>query len=253
MLFDLFRMGSMDSAERIQLLMNACARVFVIFCVLPIHEYAHALIAHKLGDDTARLKGRMTIAPMAHIDPIGALMIFLVGFGYAKPVPVNMRNFRRKRKDNSAGNVYYMGADMTYDSSYAKRCMALVALAGPASNLIMAILSLFFKNMINYLIPVSTFTAVLYYFFYYCAAVNVALALFNFLPIPPLDGSRILNVILPDSIYYKLMKYERYIMIGLFVLILTGALNTPLGLLQQGVIGGLDALVSLPFKLIKGM
>ena len=81
----------------------------------------------------------------------------------------------------------------------------------------------------------------------------MALALFNFLPIPPLDGSRILNVILPDSIYYKLMKYERYIMIGLFVLILTGALNTPLGLLQQGVIGGLDALVSLPFKLIKGM
>ena len=69
-------MGSMDSEARMALLMNACARIFVIFCVLPIHEYAHALIAHKLGDDTARLKGRMTVAPMAHIDPIGALMIF---------------------------------------------------------------------------------------------------------------------------------------------------------------------------------
>ena len=253
MLFDLFRMGSMDGTQRMALLMSACARVFVIFCVLPIHEYAHALVATKLGDDTARLKGRLTLAPMAHIDPIGALMIFLVGFGYAKPVPVNMRNFRRKRKDGEAGNVYYMGSDMTYDSGYAKRCMALVALAGPAANLVMAILSLFIKNAINYLIPMTTLTVVLYYFFYYCAAVNVALAIFNFLPIPPLDGSRILNVILPDRVYYKLMQYERYIMIGLFLLLLTGVLSTPLGLLQQLVIGGLDSLVSLPFKLIKGV
>lgn len=254
MLFDILRMGSMDSAERIQLLMNICARVFVIFCVLPIHEYAHALTAHKLGDDTARLKGRMTIAPMAHIDPIGALMIFLLGFGYAKPVPVNMRNFRRKRKDSDASNVYFMGSATAYDSGYAKRCMALVALAGPASNLIMAIISLLFKNIINYLIPISTFSSILYYFFYYCAMVNVALALFNFLPIPPLDGSRILNVILPDQIYYKLMQYERYIMIGLFVLIFfTHVLDGPLAFLNSAVIGGLDKLVSLPFRLIKGM
>ncbi len=250
MLFDLFRMGSMTREARIALLMSACARVFVIFCVLPIHEYAHALVAHKLGDDTARLKGRMTIAPMAHIDPIGALMIFLVGFGYAKPVPVNMRNFRRKRRDGAAGNVYYMGSDMTYDSKYAKKCMALVALAGPVSNLLMAMVSLLFQNVIRYVLPVTAVSAVLYWFFYYCASVNVALALFNFLPIPPLDGSRILNVVLPDRAYYNLMKYERYIMIGVFVLILTGALDAPLSWLQQVVVGGLDALVSLPFKLL---
>ncbi|HBL41026.1 MAG TPA: site-2 protease family protein [Ruminococcaceae bacterium] len=186
---------------------------------------------------------------MAHIDPIGALMIFLVGFGYAKPVPVNMRNFRRKRKDGAADNVYYMGSDLTCDSKYAKKCMALVALAGPVSNLLMAIVSLLFMNVIKYLIPLTTITAVLYYFFYYCASVNVALALFNFVPIPPLDGSRILNVALPDKVYYSLMKYERYIMLGIFILILTGALNTPLAWLQNVVIGGLDAIVSLPFKL----
>ena len=115
MLFDLFRMGSMDSTEKMQLIMNIGVRVFVVFCVLPIHEFAHAYIANKLGDSTARLKGRMTISPMAHIDPIGALMIFLVGFGYAKPVPVNMRNFRKKDKSTSdLDNIYYYSANSFY-------------------------------------------------------------------------------------------------------------------------------------------
>ena len=223
MLFDILRMGSMDSAERIQLLMNICARVFVIFCVLPIHEYAHALTAHKLGDDTARLKGRMTIAPMAHIDPIGALMIFLLGFGYAKPVPVNMRNF----KNPKAG-------------------MAIVALAGPLSNLVMAILFLILRWVFS-VYGTSDFTLILAYFFYYAAYINVSLAVFNLLPIPPLDGSRIATALIPNETYYKIMQYERYIMIGLFVLLLTGILTRPLGLLTDVVIDGLEKLTSLPF------
>ena len=92
MIFDLIRNGF-----SVDVLMNLLARVFVVFCTLPIHEYAHALVATKLGDDTARLKGRLTIAPLAHIDIMGAVMIFLVGFGYAKPVPVNPRKFRNPR------------------------------------------------------------------------------------------------------------------------------------------------------------
>lgn len=190
-----------------ELILKLCARLFVVFCIAPIHEFAHALIAHKLGDDTARLSGRLTINPLAHIDPIGALMIMLVGFGYLKPVPVNPRNFKNR-----------------------KGGMALTALAGPASNLIMAfIFMMFYCAVFRFSNVVSgTIAYSIAYFFMYAAQVNISLAVFNFIPVPPLDGSRIVSVIIPEKYYFGIMKYERYIVIGVMILVLAGALDMPM-------------------------
>lgn len=254
MLFDLFGLFT-GEGDKIEIIMNLLVRVFVIVCVLPVHEFAHAFIADKLGDKTARLKGRLTLSPFAHIDPIGAVMTLLCGFGYAKAVPVNMRNFRKKRKDNPQGNIYNFGSDTVYDSGHAKRCMAAVALAGPASNLIMAFISMIALNII----AVIDFGAntnlillgnILIYFFSFCASININLAVFNLLPIPPLDGSRIISVILPDKIYYTIMKYERIIMIVILVLLFTNILTVPLSILSSLVYNALFFVANLPFALL---
>ena len=218
MLLDLIRSGF-----SMQMVAGVLSSVFVVFCTLPIHEFAHALVADKLGDPTARRNGRLTLNPFAHLDLWGCLMIILVGFGYAKPVPVNMRNF----KNPKAG-------------------MALVALAGPLSNLVMAIIFLILR-WVFWTYGNSDFTVIVTYFFYYAAFINVSLAVFNLLPIPPLDGSRIATALIPNETYYKIMQYERYIMIGLFVLLLTGVLTKPLSFLSGLVMDGLDHLTSLPF------
>lgn len=201
---------------------------FVVFCATPLHEFAHALIAVKLGDDTPRLRGRLTINPMAHIDIRGALMIFLFGFGYAKPVEVRMRRFKKPKRD-----------------------MALVALAGPVCNILQSLILLFIYNALRYFGSVNENIMMTYMglFFFYAAVINVNLAVFNLLPIPPLDGSRLATALLPTKYYYKIMQYERYIMIGLFVLLFTGILSTPLSFLSNAVITLLNAVASLPFSL----
>lgn len=230
MLFDI--MDYIREGNYSMLLIQAASILFVVFCTMPVHEYAHAWMAVRLGDDTPRLSGRLTLRPMAHIDPIGAIMIFLVGFGYAKPVRVNIHNLKNGRKS-----------------------FALVAIAGPLSNLVMALIFYFCDAVVDAInfnvvsMPVAVYT-VLSLFFGFAASINVSLAVFNLLPIPPLDGSRILNLLLPSKYYYKIMRYERYIMIGLFVLLWTGILSTPLSLLAGFVSYGLEWIARLPFTLI---
>lgn len=224
MLSDLlsFLRGNMSPLD---LFVNIAAVCFVVFCATPIHEYAHALIATKLGDPTPRLTGRLTLNPKAHIDPIGAIMIVLFGFGFAKPVQVRMRNFKNPKRD-----------------------MAIVALAGPVSNLLQALVALFIAN-----ICILFKAEVMYYmtaFFVFAAQININLAVFNLLPVPPLDGSRLLTALLPSKYYFKIMEYERYIHMALMLLIFTGILTTPLAKISGLVMDLFLIIVSIPFNLL---
>lgn len=212
----------------IDLIIYVSSIAFVVFCATPLHEFAHAFVADKLGDDTPRLRGRLTINPSAHIDKRGALMIFLFGFGYAKPVEVRMRKFKNPKRD-----------------------MAIVALAGPVSNILQSLVLLFVYNALYYFGSSNENVIMVYMamFFFYAAVININLAVFNLLPIPPLDGSRLMTALLPSKYYYKIMQYERYIMIGLFVLLFTGILTTPLSYISTAVLSLLDTVASLPFTL----
>ena len=177
-----------------------------VLLTLTIHEYCHAYAAYKLGDPTARNLGRLTLNPIKHIDPIGALCMLFFNFGWAKPVPINTRYLNNPKRD-----------------------FAIVALAGPASNIVIAFftvpvyLSLFaiFKDVEFKGAFALAFVQNVLNFFYVLHLVNIGIAIFNLIPIPPLDGSRILNVVLPAKTYFAIMKYEKtiyYVLLGWLLL-----------------------------------
>lgn len=203
-------------------------RIPTILFAISVHESAHAWVAYKLGDPTARDNGRISLNPLRHLNPLGMIMMLLVGFGWASPVMINARNF----KNPKAG-------------------MALSSLAGPLSNLILGfIASIGYVCCSVFLADSgSVFVAALTMFLWVFLNLNVGLAIFNLIPIPPLDGSRILLLFLPQKIYFKIMRYEQYILIAFMVLMITGVITVPINYISSAVIQGMFKLILIPIRL----
>lgn len=200
---------------------------------ISVHESAHALSAHWLGDDTAKRMGRISLNPFRHLDPVGFFMMVVAHFGWARPVPVDMRRFKNPKVG-----------------------MALTALAGPLSNVLLALLSVFAYCLTFFLAPAAERSAgianVLISFFRVMIILNTGLAVFNLIPVSPLDGSKILAIILPDAAYLKLMRYERYGMLILIGLLFLNLLDKPLAFLQGGLLDGLMAVAEPLARWIAG-
>ena len=195
---------------------------------LSVHESAHGFVANKLGDPTAKNLGRITLNPMKHFDLLGFISMVFFRVGWANPVPINARNFKNPRRD-----------------------MAISAAAGPISNFCLAIIFALFLKLVSLAYGVITFTSETQYIIMYLlemmllsgVVLNINLMIFNMIPIPPFDGSRILYVFLPTELYFKVMRYERYIMLEFILLFATGALSGPLSFLT-------NLLTNLIFKIL---
>ena len=181
-------------------LLNALLRVAAVLLCLTVHETCHGLAAYALGDPTAKSMHRLSLNPLHHIDWFGLFMMLAAGFGWAKPVPVDPRYFKKPKEG-----------------------MALTALAGPVSNFLLALLLIFLSKLIYLYAPYTVAMDAVFTFCLYTAApLSIGLGLFNLIPIPPLDGSKVVAVLLPNRAYRTLMRYERYGMLLLLALSLLG-------------------------------
>lgn len=206
--------------------------LFVVPCVLialTFHEFAHGYMAYKLGDPTAKNFGRLTLNPLKHLDPIGTICMIFFHFGWAKPVPINSRYFKKPRRD-----------------------MALTAAAGPIMNFILAFFGVLVCRILTRIFVAFPAQSDFVYYIQYAALtlfsyfhmLNLSLGVFNLIPIPPLDGSRIFYIFLPQKWYFGVMKYEKYIQLALLVLLWTGLLSRPLSAAVSWISGGMQWLVS---------
>lgn len=223
----LFKILSQSSLTLGQKLTYILILAFCVLFSLSVHEFSHGVAAYAVGDKTAKYSGRLSLNPLAHLDPFGAICLFLFGFGWAKPVPVNPWNFKNK-----------------------KGGMILTALAGPFSNFLLAFIAMVAYTLLGGMSFSSasfgfTLASVFYELAYYMLMINLGLGLFNLIPIPPLDGSKVLTAILPERTYFKLMDYERYGFIILIILINTPFFNSFLNLCQSAVIRFFASIIGL--------
>ncbi|MDF3004730.1 MAG: peptidase family [Oscillospiraceae bacterium] len=197
------------------------ARLIVLMTAIPVHEFAHAWTAEKMGDSTARYSRRLSLNPLDHIDPIGALMILLIGIGFARPVPIDSRNFR----DHKMGTI-------------------VTSLAGPASNILMALICMIVAKLLRvaFLATQFGFLVGIYQVISFMVNVNLMLAAFNLLPIPPLDGWHAICPLLPRELYWKIAAYEHQVVWLVLILVWFGAFNGILGTLSSLLYMLLDAM-----------
>lgn len=198
--------------EQIKLLIYTAPATLL---AISAHEFAHGLVSYWLGDPTPKRDGRLSLNPLHHLDLLGTICMLVFRFGWAKPVKVNPQYYKNP-----------------------KQGMALTALAGPVMNLILAFLFLGIfvglfhvtegstEGMLGYLMLLAQYTAIM----------NIGLGVFNLIPIPPLDGSKVLGIFLPQRTYFQLMRYERYGGLLMIVLLYTGVLSRPLGILRDGLL-----------------
>lgn len=203
-------------------LLDLALSVIPILICITVHECCHGLCALSLGDDTAKRAGRLSLNPIKHFDAVGFIMMLVVHFGWAKPVPVDMRRFKNP-----------------------KLGMAATALAGPVSNILLAILMLFIYGLLNGALVETTVGLYVLYAIRLTATLSVSLGIFNLIPVPPLDGSKVLFAFLPQRWYYTLMRYEKYGSLVMIVLVLTGVLPKPLSAAVNWVFGGLTVFARL--------
>jgi len=218
MIFDLLK-GDLEGA-----LLSIIIVMPIVLMALTFHEFAHGYAAYKMGDPTAKYMGRLTLNPLKHLDLFGTLAMLLAGIGWAKPVPVNSRYFKN-----------------------AKKGMALTAIAGPLMNLFLGFIGLTLYALYVRFARDSWFYQAVVLFFYYFGYLNCYLAVFNLLPIPPFDGSRLAFAVLPDRIYWNVMKHERTIMLITIIAIigLSRIGFNPFGIITDFIIDGVLGLYSL--------
>ena len=211
-----------------QYIITLLLRLPIVLLMLSVHETAHGYVAYKLGDPTARNLGRLTLNPIKHLDPLGFISMILFGIGWANPVPINTRNFKNPRRD-----------------------MALSGAAGPVSNLLLAVVfAILLKISYTFLSPM-TFTNetsllianLFLQFLIIGIQINITFAVFNLIPVPPFDGSRIFYVFLPPKYYFGVMKYERTIGIVLLALLFLGVLDPVLNFFTGNITNLLLTLV----------
>ncbi len=225
MLFNILSGGGSLGEKLLYLLIS----VIALLPALTFHEWAHGYMAYKLGDSTAKADGRLSLNPLDHLDPLGTLMLLLVGFGWAKPVPVNTRYFKKPRRD-----------------------FALTSLAGPMMNIIVGFISMLLYVLIFDICVANGFFGItaqaITLIFLYSAIYNIGLGLFNLIPLPPLDGSNIIICLLPHNLaakYSKIRYYSRYIFIGLILLQNVPMLDFIPNLFFWPVTAGRDLLLDL--------
>ena len=207
-------MFSYLNSQLIQLLVSVPA---VLLC-LSVHEACHGYMAYALGDPTAKHAGRLTLDPIRHLDPIGTICLLFFHVGWAKPVPVNPGNFKHPRRD-----------------------IALVSLAGPVSNFLLALVALFLYYPLR--LAESSIVMTIALMLYMVAVISIGLGVFNLIPVPPLEGSKILLSFLPRKYEWKFAQYQQFIQFGLLILLVLGVLNTPIRFFVNIIYQGLASIV----------